>query len=87
MPQGLPLRGEAAYHQAARQAWAVPPARPAGVASVLAKLARGTAPAGLSFCPTCGGSRTVPLLPCVGAFTRYNVEFHGTMGTFWAGRR
>ena len=59
------------------------PSRPVGVLANLAPGITSTA----SFCPTCGGSRTVPLLPCVGAFTRYNVEFHGTMGTFWAGRR
>lgn len=35
-------------------------------------------------CPTCGGHVGVPLPPCVGARSIYNVRFHGD-GTFWAG--
>ena len=33
-------------------------------------------------CPTCGGSRNIPLPPCVGAGAIYNSKFH-PVGTWF----
>lgn len=34
-------------------------------------------------CPTCGGSRNVPLTGCLGPLNNYDWRFHGSQGTYW----